>query len=79
MTLTPAEEKEFDVLLRDCGLTLYYPEHYKFIPGEDCYEEINDKHEWHDGADVRRLNVLAHKRNSEQFTNKVETNEGDTP
>lgn len=58
-SLTDAELAEYMALHNCCGSVLLYPSLYRYSHQEDSYTEKDDKHEWHPGADVRRLRELA--------------------
>lgn len=62
MPLSPKEEEEYFVLLRDCGSILCYPQMYEYNPKDDTYSDIKDKHEWHHGKDIRRMHELCDKK-----------------
>lgn len=59
--LSEAENKEYSELWRDHGGTLVNSWDYRYNEKDDTYDCISDKHEWHHGKDVRRLQELAEK------------------
>lgn len=62
VTLAPDLEAEYWRLYGICACVMLNPTHFKYDHTEDTYDCIEDKHEWHDGADVRRLHELMEMR-----------------
>jgi hypothetical protein len=62
MPLSAEEESELDQLLKKHALVARYPQHYPRHHNQDIYVDKRDKHDWHDGPEVRRMQDLINKK-----------------
>ena len=61
MDLSPKEKAEKQRLMSDVGNVHFHGWNYEYVPEKDLYQAKDDKHEFHAGADVRRLEMLIMK------------------
>ena len=61
MDLSPKEKAEKQRLATDVGGPVFHSWNYDYNQAKDLYQAKDDKHEFHAGADVRRLEMLIMK------------------
>jgi hypothetical protein len=60
---------------KSCMIVLLYPQTYDYDLISDRYYAKDDKHEWHEGSEVRRLKQLMEKKNAPSTSNFDDTGE----